>query len=85
MRDELGNREKKSLKIVYSCTHSFASFAIFAVDGTEDFMIRETLAIWSLMFTKNFSLSFSYNLQVNIYPVPCILPLPVPLLVLGPQ
>ena len=30
----------------HSCTHSFASFAIFAVGGTAPFMIRETLAIW---------------------------------------
>ena len=30
----------------HSCTHSFASFAIFEVGGTAPFMIRETLAIW---------------------------------------
>jgi hypothetical protein len=29
----------------HSCTHSLASFAIFAVGGTAFFMIRETFAI----------------------------------------
>ena len=31
----------------HSCTHSFASLDILAVAGTDDFMIRETFAIYA--------------------------------------
>ena len=30
----------------HSCTHSLASLAILAVDGTDCFIIRDTFAIW---------------------------------------
>lgn len=59
----------------HSCTHSFASFAILAVGGTEAFIIRETLAIWSYSFKCLLWRDKHWDSQEESGPVLCI-PLP---------
>jgi len=67
----------------HSWTHSFASLAIFAVGGTEDFMILATLAIYPEKVRRVKVICDEHCSQAKIDPVLDTLLLLAPLLALA--
>ena len=53
----------------HSWTHSLASLAILAVEGTDCFMIRETLAIWRRLVSETGGKGGAYGEETVLFSV----------------